>query len=198
MERRAVADIRKVLDTAGWIDGEEAKRYTRDFRDDFGGPAVGVARPGNTQDVSAVVTICARDGLAVVAQGGNSSLSGGSVPHASKPTVILSLERMRNIETVNAHQFTMTVEAGVTIEAIQDAAAAVERLFAPDWGARGTATIGGAIATNAGGINVLRYGMTREHVLGVEVVLADGQIWNGLRALPKDNSGYDLKNVHRQ
>jgi FAD/FMN-containing dehydrogenase len=102
---------------------------------------------------------------------------------------------MRAIEEVNPDRFTITAQAGVTIGELQDAARAADRTFAPDWGARGTATIGGAVATNAGGMNVLRYGSIREQVLGLEVVLADGQVWDGLRALRKDNSGYDLKQL---
>ena len=142
-----------------------------------------------------MVSICAEHGVAVTTQGGNTGLSGGAIPTGDRPTVLLSLIRMNAIEEVNAARSTITAQAGVTIEALQDAAAEVDRLFAPDWGARGSATLGGAIATNAGGINVLRYGNMREQVLGLEVVLADGRVWDGLRALPKDNSGFDLKQL---
>lgn len=112
-----------------------------------------------------------------------------------KPSVVLSMSRMNRILSVDPERWTITAEAGATIEAVQQAAAAADRLFAPDWGARGTATVGGAIATNAGGNNVLRYGTMRDHVLGLEAVLADGQVWDGLRALRKDSSGYDLKHL---
>ena len=154
-----------------------------------------MARPTSTDEVARVVRVCAGHDVAVVTQGGNTGLSGGAIPVGDRPTVLLSLARMTAIEEVNAARSTITAQAGVTIEALQDAADEIDRLFAPDWGARGTATLGGAIATNAGGINVLRHGNMREQVLGLEVVLADGRVWNGLRALPKDNSGFDLKQL---
>ena len=190
-----IDEIRTIVGPSGWLDGEEAEPYLVDFRGDFTGDALGVARPSDTAQVAAIVRICADAGFVVLAQGGNSSLSGGSVPKSKRPTVVLALTRMNLIEDVNPDRFTITAQAGVTVQALQEAASGVDRLFAPDWGARGTATLGGAVATNAGGINVLRYGTMREQVMGLEVVLADGRIWNGLRALPKDNSGYDLKQL---
>lgn len=191
----AVETLRSLLGSSGWLEGDDASSHLVDFRNDFSGRALGVARPASTDEVAEVVRQCAANGIAVLAQGGNSGLSGGSIPNVDRPTIVLSLTRMRSIEVVDADGFTITAQAGVTVEELQDAAAGVDRLFAPDWGARGSATLGGAIATNGGGINVLRYGNTREQVMGVEVVLADGRIWNGLRALPKDNSGYDLKQL---
>ncbi len=134
----------------------------------------------------------------------NAGLVGGAVPATSAgggspsddgPPVVLSLSRMNRILSVNPDRWTITAEAGATIEAVQQAAAQTKRLFAPDWGARGTATVGGAISTDAGGNNVLRYGTMRQQVLGLEVVLADGRIWDGMRALRKDSSGYDLKQL---
>lgn len=190
-----VDELRSLLGPSGWLEGDDAATYLVDFRNDFRGAALGVARPASTEEVAQVVERCAGHGVAVLPQGGNSGLSGGSIPNVERPTIILSLTRMRAIEVVDADGFTITAQAGVTVEELQDAAAEVDRLFAPDWGARGSATLGGAIATNGGGINVLRYGNTREQIMGVEVVLADGRIWNGLRALPKDNSGYDLKQL---
>jgi len=193
--RKIVDELRTLLGPRGWIEGDDAALHLVDFRSDFSGSALGVARPSSTEQVAQIVERCAARGVAVLAQGGNSGLSGGSVPSVDRPTIILSLTRMRAIEVVDAEGFTITAQAGVTVEELQEAAAAVDRLFAPDWGARGSATLGGAIATNGGGINVLRYGNTREQIMGVEVVLADGRIWDGLRALPKDNSGYDLKQL---
>ena len=111
------------------------------------------------------------------------------------PSIVLSMSRMNRIVSVDPDRWTITAEAGATIEAVQQAAAAANRLFGPDWGARGTATVGGAISTDAGGNNVVRYGTMREHVLGLEAVLADGRVWDGLRALRKDSSGYDLKQL---
>ena len=114
---------------------------------------------------------------------------------SQRPSIVLSMSRMNRVLSVDPDRWTVTTEAGATIEAVQQAAAAENRLFAPDWGARGTATVGGAIATDAGGNNVLRYGNMREQVLGLEAVLADGRVWDGLRALRKDSSGYDLKQL---
>lgn len=188
-------ELHDALGSAGWLTGEETEPHLVDFRGDFTGRALGVARPASTEEVSAVVTACARHGVAILAQGGNSGLSGGSIPSDDHPTVILSTTRMRAIEEVNSEGSTITAQAGVTVQEIQEAASSVGQLFAPDWGARGTATLGGAIATNGGGINVLRYGTTRDQIMGLEVVLADGRVWNGLRSLPKDNSGYDLKHL---
>lgn len=153
------------------------------------------ARPRSTAEVAAFVSCCARYNIAIVPVGGDTGLSGGTNLPANRPAARLSLDRMSAIRSVDPDRWTMTVEAGVTIEAIQDAATEAGRAFAPDWGARGTATIGGAISTDAGGTNVVRYGNMRENILGIEVVLADGTIWDGLRALRKDSSGYDLKQL---
>ena len=190
-----VEALKRRLGRGGWLDGPEMDPFLVDERRAFRGDAVLVARPAGTGEVAEVVELCCRHGLAVVAQGGNTSLSGGSVPSVPVPTVLLSLSRMRAIEEVNADRFTITAQAGVTIQELQDTARAAGRTFAADWGARGTATIGGAVATNAGGMNVLRYGTIRNQILGLEVVMADGRVWNGLRALRKDSSGYDLKQL---
>ena len=183
------------LGPGGWLPAGDIAAHLTDFRKVFTGSALGMARPTSTDEVAAAVRICADLGVAITPQGGNTGLSGGAIPSGDRPTVLLSLARMHTIEAVNAARSTITAQAGVTIEALQQEAVAADRLFAPDWGARGSATLGGAIATNAGGINVLRYGNMREQVLGLEVVLADGRIWDGLRALPKDNSGFDLKQL---
>jgi len=187
--------VSDALGPSGWLPTTELGAHLTDFRGVFTGAALGMARPASTEQVADVVRICAAHDIAIVTQGGNTGLSGGAIPVGERPTILLSLARMTEIEEVNTERSTITAQAGVTIEALHDAAADVDRLFAPDWGARGTATLGGAIATNAGGINVLRHGNMREQVLGLEVVLADGRVWNGLRALPKDNSGFDLKQL---
>jgi len=179
----------------GWLEADEIADRLIDFRGVFVGTALGLARPAATDEVAAVVRTCAEHGASIVIQGGNTGLSGGAIPTGDRPTVLVTLSRMNEIEEVNPTRSTITAQAGVTIEAVQDAARDADRLFAPDWGARGTATVGGGIATNAGGLNVVRYGNMREQVLGLEVVLADGRVWNGLRALPKDNSGFDLKQL---
>ena len=173
---------------------EHDDRYLLDWRGVHRGSCLAVVRPGTTKEVAAVVTRCAAARVGIVPQGGNSGLSGGAIPTGPR-SVVVSLERMTRIQAVDVDGATVTAEAGCTIEALQGAAADAGLLFAPDWGARGTATLGGAIATDAGGINVLRYGNMRAHVLGIEAVLADGQVWNGLRALRKDSSGYDLKHL---
>jgi len=154
-----------------------------------------VARPASTEEVAATVAACAAAGVAIVARGGDTGLSGGTDLPADRPSIILSLDRMTEIISIDPDRFTITAQAGVTIEALQETATAAGRKFAPDWGARGTATIGGAIATDAGGNNVVRYGNLRDNVMGLEVVLADGRVWDGRRALRKDSSGYDLKHL---
>ena len=193
-----VADLRSDLGPAGILTGSDAAPYLTGQRGLFSGEALAVVRPASVDETARVVQACAAHGMAIVPQGGNTGMSGGAVPTAGdtpRPAVVLSMSRMNRIVSVNADRWTITAEAGATIEALQQAANAANRLFAPDWGARGTATVGGAIATNAGGNNVLRYGTMRDNVLGLEAVLADGQVWDGLRALRKDSSGYDLKQL---
>ena len=153
-----------------------------------------IVRPSSTAEAAEAVRLCRQAGVAVVPRGGDTGLSGGTW-HPRSPSIAISLERMNRIVSVDPDRWTITAEAGVTIGALQEAAAKTGRKFAPDWAARGTATLGGAISTNAGGNNVLRYGTMRDNVLGIEAVLADGRIWDGRRALRKDSSGYDLKQL---
>ena len=195
MSARLVAELRGLLDDAAVLTGSDAAPALLDARQAFTARAFAVVRPADREAVAATVRWAADRGVVIVPLGGNTGLSGGTAVADPRPTIMLSLERLRTIDDVDADGWTMTVEAGVTIEAMQQAAATVDRRFGPDWGARGTATIGGAIATNAGGNNVVRYGSLREQVLGVEVVLADGTVWDGLRSLRKDASGYDLKQL---
>ena len=190
-----VGAIRAVLGPVGVLTGADAAPFLVDPRGVHEGSALAVARPVSTAEVQTVVRACADHGVAIVPQGGNTGLSGGTAAGADTPSVVVSLSRMNRIEAVDPQRWSMTVQAGVTIQAMHDAAAAADRMFAPDWGARGTATIGGAIATDAGGNNVLRYGNLRDNVLGIEAVLADGRVWDGTRALRKDSSGYDLKQL---
>lgn len=177
------------------LTGADAEASLIDWRQLFGGPAIAVVRPASTEEVAEVMRLCAETDVAVVTQGGNTGISGGSVPIDGQASVVISLIRMNKIESIDIDRWTASVQSGVTVEALQDAAAEAGRLFAPDWGARGTATIGGAIATDAGGSNVLRYGNMRDQVLGIEAVLADGRVWDGRRALRKDSSGYELKHL---
>jgi FAD/FMN-containing dehydrogenase len=152
-----------------------------------------VALPGSTEEVAAVVRACVAAGVAVVPQGGNTGLCGGATP--TRGEVVVSLRRMNRIRAIDADNNSITVEAGCTLHAVQEAAREADRLFPLSLAAEGSATIGGNLSTNAGGVQVLRYGNARELTLGLEVVLADGRIWNGLRALRKDNTGYDLKHL---
>lgn len=184
--------LRALVGPANVLTDAAAAPALVDWRAVYAGDALAVVRPSGTDEVAAVLSWCAEHDIVVVPQGGNTGLSGGATPRGNRPCIVLSLQRMRAIEVVDAAGWTMTVQAGVTIEAMQDAAAAADRLFAPDWGARGSATIGGAVATDAGGNNVVRYGNLRDQVLGLEVVLADGRVWDGLRSLRKDSTGYDL------
>jgi FAD/FMN-containing dehydrogenase len=177
------------------VSPQDTAPYTVDWRKQFRGEAQCVLRPGTTAEVAAAVALCAREGIAIVPQGGNTGLCGGSVPTGARPEVVLSLSRLNRIRQIDALNDTMTVEAGCVLAAIQQAAAAAGRLFALSLAAEGSCQIGGNLSTNAGGVNVLRYGNAREQVLGLEVVLPDGRVWDGLRALRKDNTGYDLKQL---
>jgi FAD/FMN-containing dehydrogenase len=176
-------------------DMRDMKPYLSDWRRQYSGVAECVIRPGSTDEVSRVVSLCARDHIALVPQGGNTGLCGGSVPSGDRRQILLSLTRMSRIRDLDRLNDTVTVEAGCVLAAVQAAADAAGRLFPLSLAAEGSCQIGGNLSTNAGGVNVLRYGMAREQVLGVEVVLADGQVWDGLRALRKNNTGYDLKQV---
>ncbi|WP_210649460.1 FAD-binding oxidoreductase [Nocardioides sp. SYSU D00065] len=166
--------------------------YVVDWTGVHAGRALAVVRPGSTDEVAAVVAACHRAGTAIVPQGGNTGLVGGGVPDAGGGQVVLSLGRMRTVRDVDPVAGTITVDAGVVLADVQAAAERVGRLFPMSLGSEGSCTIGGNLATNAGGTAVLRYGMTRELALGLEVVLPDGRVWDGLRGLRKDNTGYDL------
>ena len=169
--------------------------YVRDWRGQYPGRARAVVRPGSTAEVSAVVKLCAREGVAIVPQGGNTGLVGASTPDASGREVVLSVLRMNRVRRVDAVDNTMTVEAGAVLRAVQDEALRHERLFPLSLAAEGSATIGGNLATNAGGEQVLRYGNTRDLVLGIEAVLADGRVLDLLSPLRKDNTGYALRDL---
>jgi FAD/FMN-containing dehydrogenase len=167
--------------------------HNRDWRGRYQGHASIVVKPANTVEVAAVVRTCAKAGVGIVPQGGNTGLCGGSVPREGHNDIILNLSRMNRIRESNWSNDTLTCEAGVILSHVQEAARVGDRLFPLSIAAEGSAEIGGVISTNAGGTAVLRYGNMRSLVLGLEVVLPDGRIWNGLRSLRKDNSGYDLK-----
>lgn len=167
--------------------------FCTDWRGRYTGQPLCVVLPSTTEAVAAVVSACAAAGVPVVPQGGNTGLCGGATPIGGE--VLINLRRLNRIRSIDADNNAITVEAGCTLQAVQDAAASVDRLFPLSLAAEGSATIGGNLSTNAGGVQVLRYGNARELTLGLEVVLADGRIWHGLRALRKDNAGYDLKHL---
>jgi FAD/FMN-containing dehydrogenase len=174
---------------------DDVAAYSVDWTGTHRGTPMAVVRPGSTAEVSAVVHACHDAGVAIVPQGGNTGLVAGGVPDSSGTQVVLSLGRMRSVRDVDPVAGTITVDAGVVLADVQAAAAGAGRLFPMSLGSEGSCTIGGNLATNAGGTAVLRYGMTRELVLGLEVVLPDGRTWDGLRGLRKDNTGYSLKDV---
>lgn len=169
--------------------------YEEDWRGRYKGRALCVVRPADTEQVAEVIRACAGAGVPVVPQGGNTSLVGGSVPHADQSEVVLSLSRLNRIREFDPANSTLTVEAGCTLASVQAAAAEQGRLFPLSLASEGSCQIGGNLSSNAGGVQVLRYGNMRELTLGLEVVLPDGRIWNGLRGLRKDNTGYDLKHL---
>lgn len=169
--------------------------YERDWRGLVNNPALAVILPRSTAQVAEAVKLCAAHGARIVPQGGNTGLVAGAVPIAAPDQVILSFSRMRAVRELDALADTITVEAGLTLAAVQQEAAKASRFFPVSLGAEGTAEIGGVISTNAGGLQVLSYGNMRAQVLGLEVVLANGTIWHGLSGLRKDNTGYDLKQL---
>lgn len=176
-------------------DPHDQAPYLRDDRGLYHGRTPLVVRPGSTAEVAAVLKLAHETGTPVVPQGGATGLVGGHVPHETGAEIVLSLTRMKAIRAIDPAGNTITVDAGVTLQETQDAAAAVNRLFPLNIGSKGSCTIGGNLSTNAGGTQAIAYGMARDLVLGLEVVLADGRVWNGLRTLKKDNTGYDLKHL---
>ena len=155
-----------------------------------------MVRPATTEEVAAVVKLCVAEKVAIVPQGGNTGMMGGGTPHQQGREIVLSLNRMNRIVEVDPIGYTMTVEAGVVLKTIQETAAQHDRLFPLSLAAEGSCTIGGNLSTNAGGVQVLHYGNARQLVLGLEVVTPQGEVWNGLRALKKDNTGYDLRDLY--
>jgi FAD/FMN-containing dehydrogenase len=169
--------------------------HLSDWRALYQGASPAVARPATTGEVAAVVKLCAETGTKLVPQGGNTSMVGGAVPDESGSQLVLALTRMNRLRDIDVADMTMTAEAGLVLKAAQDAAVEAGCLFPLSLGAEGTATIGGVLSTNAGGNTTVRYGNARDLMLGLEVVLPDGTIWNGLRRLRKDNTGYALRHL---
>jgi FAD/FMN-containing dehydrogenase len=177
------------------LTGEDAAPYLIDWRKRYAGSARAVVRPASTAQVADVVRACTEAQVPMVPQGGNTGLVGGATPDDSGAAVLISLQRMNRVRSIDIANDTITVEAGCVLQQVQEAANRRGRLFPLSLAAEGSATIGGNLATNAGGVQVLRYGNARDLTLGLEVVLAGGEIWNGLRGLRKDNTGYDLKHL---
>ncbi|MCY7316507.1 MAG: FAD-binding oxidoreductase [Rubrivivax sp.] len=169
--------------------------YEQDWRRRWHGKALAVVRPGSTDEVAAVVRLCAAARVAVVPQGGNTGLVGGGVPDGSGTQILLSLQRMNHVRHIDASNLTLTAEAGCVLQTVQAAAADAGLLFPLSLAAQGSCTLGGNLATNAGGTQVLRWGNARELCLGLEVVTAAGEVWHGLSGLRKDNTGYDLRDL---
>ncbi|HSV46580.1 MAG TPA: FAD-binding oxidoreductase [Ramlibacter sp.] len=170
--------------------------FNEDWRRKYLGRALAVVSPASTAEVAAVMALAHRAGVAVVAQGGNTGMSGGATPDVSGRQIVLSTRRLNRIRHIDTANDTVVAEAGVVLQALQEAARDADRLFPLALAAQGSCTVGGNLATNAGGTAVLRYGNMRELALGLEVVTPDGQVWDGLRALRKDNTGYDLKQLY--
>ncbi|WP_322999454.1 FAD-binding oxidoreductase [Castellaniella sp.] len=188
--------LRAVVGASHVLTGDDARSYEIDWRERYQGRSLAVVRPGSTAEVAAVMRYCARAGMPVIPQGGNTGLCGGATPDESGSAVILSLQRLNRIRGIDTDNDTMDVEAGCILQSVQQAAREAGRLFPLSLAAEGSCTIGGNLATNAGGTQVLRYGNMRELTLGLEVVTAQGDIWHGLRGLRKDNTGYDLRDLY--
>ncbi|MDS4015045.1 MAG: FAD-binding oxidoreductase [Candidatus Accumulibacter sp.] len=191
--------IRKLVEVVGAthvLTGEDAMSpHLVDWRGRYRGSAICVVQPGSTAEISAVVATCALHGVAIVPQGGNTGLCGAATPNPDGGAVVVGLARVNRIRSIDPANNTMTVEAGCLLHDVRAAAAAAQRLFPLSLAAEGSCQIGGNLSTNAGGVQVLRYGNARELTLGLEVVLPSGEVWDGLRGLRKNNTGYDLKQL---
>jgi len=188
--------LKAIVGAKGWVtDADALQPHVTEPRGLYVGRTPLLLKPSTTDEVSRILALCNSSRVGVVPQGGNTGLVGGGVPHADGGEIILSLARLDRIREVDPLNYTLTVEAGCILADVQAAADAAERLFPLSLGAEGSCRIGGNLSTNAGGTGVLRYGNVRELTLGLEVVLADGTVWDGLNRLRKDNTGYDLKHL---
>jgi D-lactate dehydrogenase (cytochrome) len=185
----------QVVGSTHVLTGDDTAGYVTDWRKRFTGQARAVLRPGSTAEVAALVKLCTEYRVPIVPQGGNTGLVLGSVPDDSGNAVVMSLSRMNRIRSVDPVNDTLTADAGCTLHQVQEAAAGHGRLFPLSLASEGSCSIGGNLSTNAGGTAVLRYGNAREMTLGLEVVTAQGEVWDGLRGLRKDNTGYDLRDL---
>ena len=187
--------LRAIVGAANVLTTGDLSAWELDWRKRERGRALAVVRPGSTDEVAKVVQTCAKAGVSMVPQGGNTGMVVGSTPDASGSQVVLSLSRMNQIRTIDAANLTVTVEAGCVLQTLQDACEKAGFLFPLSLASEGSCTIGGNLGTNAGGTQVVRYGNTRELCLGLEVVTAQGEVWSGLTGLRKDNTGYDLRHL---
>ncbi|MCS4295000.1 FAD/FMN-containing dehydrogenase [Comamonas sp. BIGb0152] len=190
-----IASLRQIVGDAHVLTEGDLSAYEQDWRRRVHGKALAVVRPANTAQVAAVVKACAANGTSIVPQGGNTGLVVGSTPDTSGQQVVLNLGRMQAIRAIDKDNLTVTVEAGCILQTLQERCEGQGYLFPLSLAAEGSCTIGGNLGTNAGGTQVVRYGNTRELCLGLEVVNAQGEIWEGLKGLRKDNTGYDLRNL---
>ena len=194
--RAALAELKAALGSIGWSEDEALLApHLIDARGRYEGSALGLARPTTRKETAQIVRICAAHHIGIVPQGGNTGLVGGATPEGPGDEILLQMGRMNRIRSIDLGNDTMTVEAGAILADVQAAAQDADRLFPLSLASEGSAQIGGVLSTNAGGNAVLRYGNARELVLGLEVVLGDGRVWDGLKALRKDNTGYDLKQL---
>src|SRR5271165_4299568 len=195
-DSRTLAELKSVVGEGGWLDARgDVAPYTVDFRGLYHGATPLVLLPREIGEVQRILAICHRDEAAIVPHGGNTSYCGAATPDESGTQIVLSLKRLNRIRQLDAANYSMIVEAGCTLADAQAAASAQDRLFPLSLGSEGTAQIGGNLSTNAGGTAVLRFGMMRDLVLGLEVVLANGLVMSGLKSLRKDNTGYDVKSL---
>jgi FAD/FMN-containing dehydrogenase len=190
-----IASLRSVFAGRLHTQPSDMEPYLTDWRRKWTGQAIAVAQPDTAADVASVLRWCHANGVPIVPQGGNTGLSGGATPDASGRAIVLSLTRLNKIRLVDVQNNTIEVEAGATLLQVQEAARAAGRLFPLSLAAQGTCTIGGNLATNAGGVQVLRFGNARDLCLGLEVVTALGELWDGRKGLRKDNTGYDLRSL---
>jgi len=189
-------DLKAIVGKNGWTSDPGAlEPHLTEQRGRFRGATPIMVSPNSTEQVSDILARCSAAGVGVVPQGGNTGLCGGAIPDQSGQQILLSLSRLDKIRSIDAQDFSMVAEAGCILSNIQQAAAGIDRFFPLSLTAEGSCQIGGNLSTNAGGINVLRYGTARQQVLGLEVVLADGTAWDGLRSLRKDTAGYDMKQL---
>ena len=191
-----LAELKAAVGPGGWLDlGSDVAPYLTDFRQLYQGATPLVLKPKSVEEVSRILNVCNRDEVAVVPHGGNTSYCGGATPDESGSQIVVSMRRLNRVRHIDAANYSMIIEVGCTLAGAQTAARDANRLFPLSLGSEGSAQIGGNLSTNAGGTAVLRYGMMRDLVLGLEVVLADGRVLSALKSLRKDNTGYDVKSL---